>query len=141
MNPYMYGYLVPNLYIRPSCGACVFKGQERVSDITVGDFWGVDKSFDDDAGTSMVQINTGKGLSYFEQLSSSISSHECSLDDISKGNSMFKGSVEINPKSEEFLESLDSIIPFSKLVLKYSNLGMKSLVKYRINKALQLFYR
>lgn len=141
LNPFMYGYLVPNLFIRPSCGECVYKGQDRLSDITVGDFWGIDKSFDDDGGTSMVQINTNKGKMYFDELKNNINAHECSLEDISKGNIMFNGSVKINPSSDAFFESLDAGIPFSKLVERYSNRKFKALIKYRIKKVLQFVHR
>ena len=53
----MYGYLTSNLYIRPSCGDCDFKGIPRQSDITLADFWGIESKLDDDKGTSLVLIN------------------------------------------------------------------------------------
>ena len=51
-NLFMYGYLSSNLYIRPSCGKCAFKGVPRQGDITFADFWGIDEKYDDDKGTS-----------------------------------------------------------------------------------------
>lgn len=54
-----------NLFLRDSCSNCEFKGVERVSDITVGDYWGVWKQhpdFDDDKGTSLLLIHTNKGI-------------------------------------------------------------------------------
>lgn len=43
-NLFMEGYLGPNLYIRPSCGKCEFKGLPRCGDITLADFWGIEES-------------------------------------------------------------------------------------------------
>ncbi len=39
-NKYYQGFL-KNLYIRPSCHSCTFKGLNRVSDFTLGDYWAV----------------------------------------------------------------------------------------------------
>lgn len=60
---FMQGF-VSNLYLRPSCSQCMFKGIERVSDITLGDYWGVwiqHPKFDDNAGTSLVILHSDKG--------------------------------------------------------------------------------
>ena len=53
-----------DICLRPSCYECQFKQFPRVSDITLGDCWGVEKhspEMDDNKGTSVVVINTGKG--------------------------------------------------------------------------------
>lgn len=50
--------------LRPSCHSCRFKGFPRVSDMTLGDCWGVGNhspEMDDDRGTSVVIINSKKG--------------------------------------------------------------------------------
>lgn len=49
---------------RDSCYKCVYRTQNRVTDITMGDFWGieeVDKEFDDNRGVSIVSVNSAKG--------------------------------------------------------------------------------
>lgn len=125
-NTFMCGYLGANLYIRPSCSACKFKGNYRGSDITVGDFWGIKEAMDDDGGTSLLQINTQKGLQLVEGIRKKINIFECSSDDVLAGNICMYESVTINPKSEEFLRKLDGNILFSKLVDKYSK---KTLLK------------
>lgn len=58
-NLYMKGFL-GNLYLRPSCHSCRFKEGGSGSDITLGDFWGIDKirpELDDDKGISLVIAN------------------------------------------------------------------------------------
>lgn len=62
-NIYMRGFLA-NLYIRPSCFQCCAKAGRSKSDLTIGDFWGIDKfrpEFDDDKGVGSVLVNTLKG--------------------------------------------------------------------------------
>lgn len=53
-----------NICLRPSCHDCLFKGFPRVSDITLGDCWGVEQhspEMDDNKGTSVIIINSQKG--------------------------------------------------------------------------------
>lgn len=48
-----------NLTLRPSCHSCPSKGGGSCSDMTLGDFWGierVDPAFDDDRGCSVVLV-------------------------------------------------------------------------------------
>ena len=71
-NLFMYGYLTSNLYIRPSCGDCDFKGIPRQSDITLADFWGIESKLDDDKGTSLVLINNKKGKALFNRIENNI---------------------------------------------------------------------
>ncbi len=66
-NVYMKAFL-KNIILRPSCYECRFREGKSGSDITLGDFWGIDKyrpEFDDDLGVSLVMINTCKGYSCF----------------------------------------------------------------------------
>lgn len=49
---------------RPSCYSCQFKGYPRIADVTLADFWGVEKvakELDNDTGTSAILINSEKG--------------------------------------------------------------------------------
>lgn len=69
-SPYYYGYL-DNDISRQSCYDCAFRGMNRVGDITLGDFWGVDRivdGIDNDFGYSRVLLNTSKGLHFYEKL-------------------------------------------------------------------------
>lgn len=131
-NSFMCGYLESNLYIRPSCSKCKFKGRNRYSDITVGDFWGVNPNFDDDKGTSFVQINTAKGDELIKSIQQNVHIYSYSVDDIGKGNICMDNCVEIHPKSEEFLQRIGEDIPFTRLVNKYTNNTWKKKIKFFI---------
>ena len=81
---------VGNIVSRPSCYFCQFKGFPRMSDITIADFWGVEKyaylkDIDDNAGTSAVMCNSSKGLTFYKQLKN-ITSLETTIEKILPGN-------------------------------------------------------
>lgn len=60
-----------NFTLRESCFECKFSNMNRISDITLGDFWGIQNSidnFDDKKGVSLVILNTSKGKEVFEKL-------------------------------------------------------------------------
>lgn len=62
-DPYMKVFLA-NMDLREACYACKFKSTNHKSDITVADFWGIDKinpAIDDDKGLSLLMVNTEKG--------------------------------------------------------------------------------
>lgn len=53
-----------DLYFRECCYKCRFKEFNTYADITVGDYWGIEKihpELDDDSGCSLVIVNTDKG--------------------------------------------------------------------------------
>ena len=135
-NYYMMGYLDSNLYVRPSCSECIFKGAERISDITLGDFWGVKAALDDDQGTSMVRINTMKGEDLFHSITSNIEFYYCDENEIDEGNKMFKKSIAINPLSEQFLSDLGKGKSFSKMVRLYSLNSSKKKLKHTVKRIL-----
>ena len=123
-NLYMYGYLTSNLYIRPSCGNCKFKGIPRKSDITLADFWGIEKKLDDDKGTSMILVNSEKGRNFFEKIKKNMYVYERDFDSIFKGNPMFSTSAKVPQEGNAFLEDLD-IYSFSENLKRYNGFPPK----------------
>lgn len=73
-NGYVKGFL-QNLFLRPSCHACKFKTINRVSDITIADFWGIGHILPelyDDKGCSLVIVNSIKGVEVFNEMKNGI---------------------------------------------------------------------
>ena len=65
-----------SVILRPSCHVCKYANLNRCGDITVGDFWGVDKHYpelDDNKGTSLILINTSKGQELLKEINNEIS--------------------------------------------------------------------
>ncbi len=82
-------FLTDKFAIRRSCFECKYKRADRVSDITIGDFWGIkDPEMDDDKGTSAVMVHTEKGRELFRELINrkKIEYKRCEPDDIISGN-------------------------------------------------------
>lgn len=107
-NLYMKAFL-RNLSLRPSCYNCPFKGLERVSDITLADFWGVEHVFpdmDDGLGTSLVLVNSKRGLSSFEKLDSRVRVTETDASEAVKYNSAAVKSVARPENRDEFFRIL-----------------------------------
>lgn len=78
-----------NNNLRPSCYDCKFTTTNRPSDITIGDFWGIEKSlpdFKDDKGVSLVLINTEKGNNFFDSIKGDIVSKQSSLENCMQPN-------------------------------------------------------
>ena len=46
---------------RLACSSCIFSKIPRQGDMTIGDFWGIQKKFNDELGTSLLLVNNSKG--------------------------------------------------------------------------------
>jgi coenzyme F420-reducing hydrogenase beta subunit len=57
LDPFFKGYL-SNFYLRNSCYKCEFCRIPRLSDITLGDFWGAPEKLRDQKGVSLVIVNS-----------------------------------------------------------------------------------
>lgn len=118
-NLYMRAFLEKRCIIRKTCSRCRFKGDKRLSDITVGDFWGVKEEYDDDKGTSAVIINSSKGSTLVGKISDKVLFYSCELKDIKKGNLHYDESVCIADCSEDFLMDLNNSC-FSEVFKEYN---------------------
>lgn len=107
------GYLQAGNFTRPSCYECRFKGFPQKADITLADFWGiekVDKSMDQDKGTSLVMVNSDKGKALFDSIKDKINWREFTIDDAKHGNPAMDSSLqEAKPNRKEFFEDLDKL--------------------------------
>lgn len=73
-----------HLGMKEKCFDCKFASQNRVGDVTLGDFWGIEKShqdFFDNDGVSFVMINTSKGQDAFEKVKSDCEYISVSIQD------------------------------------------------------------
>lgn len=105
-SPYIIGF-IQNLFTRPSCFNCHYKGEKRTSDITIGDFWGIEEfhpSFSTGKGVSAVIIHSNKGKQALERVSTKLKVKEATTDEIQAWNSCLVKSVEYNPKRKVFYE-------------------------------------
>lgn len=141
-DSYMRGYLEGNLYLRPSCYECQYKTLPRYSDITLGDFWGIEKLkkyLDQDKGTSIFMINTEKGKNIFEQIKENLVSEEMTLKDIYTGNIALTVKTKYPDKSkkdeffqkykeEDFIELIEKILR-KNFIIKCKNVVKRLFIK------------
>jgi acetyltransferase-like isoleucine patch superfamily enzyme/coenzyme F420-reducing hydrogenase beta subunit len=120
-DPFMRGYLNSNSFVRPSCYACRFKDMPRQADITLGDFWGIEKiqpELDDDCGTSLILLNSEKGMRFFKNAEKRLFSKEFSLEDLVAGNPYMFRSIDLKPGRDQFFIDFNDM-SFSELSKKY----------------------
>lgn len=132
-----YSYLA----IRPSCHSCRFSNLNRVGDITIGDYWGVEKyhpEYNLPQGASLVLINTPKGEKAFEEISSKL---ESTVTDVVKAlpNTLLY-STKPHPKRSEFWKDYHQM-PFEKVCKKYLEPTVIGRLKRFVFRALSIFKR
>lgn len=70
--------------LRPSCYECPFKSVMHPGDITIADYWGIEKAvpeFDDNKGVSLVLVNNDRGAAILEKVKSNLVWKETRIDD------------------------------------------------------------
>lgn len=132
-NPYMKAFL-QDIILRPSCYDCKVKGCSSQSDITIADFWGIEKVFpemDDDKGTGLIFVNTEKGNKAIDF--SQIKYAETTYEQIKPLNPACYRSPEIHQKREVFFSLLqkENIID---LINKYTKQSVKQRLKTMIKR-------
>lgn len=126
---YENGYL-GNLFVRPSCHSCKIKSLSSSSDITIGDFWGVEDvcpSLFDDDGVSIALIQTEKGQKLFDAVKDTFTLHPISIEDATKHNQRIVVSPLPHRNRNSFFEELSSDHSIDNIVNKCLAPNKKSL--------------
>lgn len=119
-NLYMQGFL-KDLYLRPSCYSCPAKSGKSHSDITLADFWGIDKRYPD---------------LYAENYYSLLLCNSDYVRSVLESTGIKKAAVDANEALKEniaFYKSADVPAQYSQFWRKYQRKGI-SAVKYTIKK-------
>lgn len=94
------------LNYRSSCYKCSYARPERISDITIGDFWGLGSetpwNHPYTGSISAVLINTEKGRKFWDECSDRFFSEERSVEEAVKGNAQLNHPTPAHPKRAEF---------------------------------------
>ena len=133
-----------NVYCRPSCYSCQYKDFPRMSDITIADYWGIEKvdpNLDNNIGTSMILLNSKKGEAYFELVKDKLEYRETAFQSILAGNPALKlpiSHAKIN--REQFFYDLDKAT-FEEITEKYFPLKAQKLsIKQQIKSKVKPYY-
>ena len=122
-DPFMVAYLQYNLFLRPSCHTCQFKGNWRNVDLTLGDFWGIGRiraDLDSDQGTSVVIASSPRGRAAMEAIKNFIVCEEMTLENVKAGNRYLTETVPPGKNRKAFFAHLNDW-PFEKLMKRYAS--------------------
>lgn len=109
VDSYMRLFLA-NICLRPSCHSCRFKEFPRLSDLTIGDAWGIEKhmpDLDDDRGASVVLVNSDKGRGLWETVAGNLISRQGELDVLLPKDADSRRSVRPHPNRTRFFAALN----------------------------------
>ena len=133
MHVFLRGFL-KDLYLRPSCYACPAKQLKSGADITIGDWWGIQKikpEIDDDKGISAIIVNSNSGVRQIQKLN--INVHEVEYADLCQNNSALLRSAVI-PTTRDTFYAVDGNSFFEKI-----NEICRISAKDRFKKKIKLF--
>lgn len=113
---YMHHFLELS-FLRDSCYTCKYAGKNRPADITLGDYWGINRThpewlFENGGklhtrfGISCVIVNTEKGASLFESIKSRLIFYESSFEDIAENNTQLREPARLPESRGKTLKSI-----------------------------------
>jgi len=115
-DPWVNAFIVGNLYMRPSCITCKYKKFPRVSDITMGDFWGLKFTKEEKKyGVSVALVNTKKGDMLLDMSKQYLYVEERPFKEAVDGNPALLYSAKTNPRRSEFFKRIQ-MEPYSNVV-------------------------
>lgn len=125
-----YGHTV----LRPSCYHCPYKSVMHPGDITIADYWGIEKAapeFDDNKGVSLVLVNNETGEKAFETVKEILLWKQTELQD-----SLQPPLRAPFPRPENRRQFWDDFKnkSFDYVAKKYGNIGLKSDIKSFLSK-------
>ncbi len=108
--PYYHSYLKYYIFNEP-CYECNYARQQRVGDITLGDFWGIhnyDKKLKEYKGISLISINTQIGHRAINSIRDNCVLKEYPIENASSNNEAFHSCV--SPKCHQARQELATIL-------------------------------
>lgn len=119
-----------NIILRPSCYNCKVKEGRSMSDITIGDYWGVQINYpemDDDKGTGLVFVNSQKGEVLFQNIK--VLGIETNYEEAVLHNSSFNRSATPHPNRTKFFARLDNTKVLSQLIIDCTKPTLKQQIR------------
>lgn len=127
-----YGHTI----LRPSCYKCPYKDIIHPGDITIADYWGIDKAapgFSDNKGVSLVLINSSLGMECFLAVKSNIEYVATRIEDSMQPP--LRAPFEEPKEREQFWKALNNC-SFERVAKKYGGYGLRNRVKRMIKRIL-----
>lgn len=141
-NIYYQAFLT-DLCLRKSCYQCQFKGKYGFSDISLADFWGINEIYpemNDGKGTSLVFVNSEKGITYFNDIKKNLVIRAIDDERILEHNPSRMESAEYNKSRDAYMFQVNKD-NFNKLTWKCIGKPFKERIKLKAIKVLSKLYR
>lgn len=117
-----YKAFLEGILCRESCYNCNYARKERVSDITIGDFWGLGKeipfNYSIENGVSLIMVNTQNGKKFINQISDYLFLEKRTLEEAIKENLQLQKPIKEGEKRLIF-KQLYKKYGFNKAIENY----------------------
>lgn len=134
---------IMDMDLRPSCYQCQFKQLHRQADVTLADFWGVDRmqfDWNDNRGVSLVMIHSEKGKQLMNAAAMDLDVQPVPLEDALASNPSMTHLVRKPALRAWFMKDLHKL-PFDKLHKKYCGTSIAAKIRRKIaNELFRLNY-
>lgn len=111
-NSYFFSYHTKVCH-RPSCYQCQYRYENRVEDMTIGDYWGVGNyhpEFDIRAGVSALLINTDKGAALLDAVKEQLQISPAQVEEIASENNLTLGNKKQTFRPPEFRRQFFAVL-------------------------------
>lgn len=102
------------------CYSCSYARPERISDLTIGDFWGLgdEKPFHHPytGAISVILVNSDIGQAFLDKCKKDFFLEKREVPEAINGNSQLRHPTPIHPKHNRFLDLLEAGVPFAEAV-------------------------
>lgn len=140
LDSYYKAFLHGDIY-RECCYECKYANTNRISDVTLADFWQIEKiapEFYNKRGNSAVIVNTEKGQTLFDKIKENIEFKETKIELISQGNLNLKRPTKRPKIREHVYDGIDykNYKQIEKKNLKF-RIKLKDIIKSKIPQELK----
>lgn len=125
-DPFLKGYY-SRLFYRESCAECPFASPNRISDITIGDAWGIEKSkpeWNSVEGVSLILLNSSKGKLLLPEFEKKMTVFDSNIDWAVNNNSQLGNPTEMHTNRDTFFKLLPKV-GFQNAVEKATKLSLR----------------
>ncbi len=107
---------------RPSCYSCQFASKRRISDFTIGDFWGIEKvlpEIETTNGVSLLNVNSQKGRKIFDEIKEKMTFKEVDYNLACSFNHYHN--VRVHTNRDKFFKEISDGTINEKNIIAYMN--------------------
>ncbi|ODA40296.1 Coenzyme F420 hydrogenase/dehydrogenase, beta subunit C-terminal domain [Desulfosporosinus sp. BG] len=132
LDPYYKSFLEGKTY-RECCYHCKYATAVRIGDITIADYWGIEKQhpeFYTDKGVSLILINTQKGRQVFDKIKADILYLKSTVEQAVLQNENLRKPVRRPVVRDSIYNEIDNL-EFSSYINKYLSVGLQPMTRIK----------